>query len=593
MRLYSAQLLIILIILAGFVHSALAAQKNLTIEVRTNKSFSIKKSLLQLAKEIEEIAKIYQTNDQKSYWESQGKKSFTKLLRAEGYYSSSINVEISNNKQNVMIFHISDQQRYTIDNIKVKHAINSNAQINIPDIKNSTLQIGQFTIAKNILKAQKELQDYIENNNCLLSLDISHEAIVNHLDNTVSIAFIINAGPTATIENITFTGLTKVKSDYVAKLVELKNGQCFRNSDITKSRGILQKSGLFSSTTPYIPKVTNKDGSVPVVFNLKERRTKSIEAGILYSTDLGIGGKLGWEHRNFFGKGEKLETALVGNPKEQAFSVDYLQPFYKRDDQILKLHLDIANQKSKAFNSREESVGGGIERKLDQDWTAGIGARLSYDKVKAKDQTKNKYFLLLSTPTFISHDTRNNILNPRKGHEVRLGVDPFFSLHKEEKPFLKVRMDVSKYFLIRQGIKPIVAVHGSAGSILGNKLAKIPHTERFFVGGNNSLRGYAPQFAEKLDANKKPTGGRSFLGTSIELRLPITSTIGVVGFLDSGFAYNSTIPDFKQKLLQGAGVGLRYMTDFGPIRADIAFPLKRRKSIDDAYQVYFGIGQAF
>ena len=88
-------------------------------------------------------------------------------------------------------------------------------------------------------------------------------------------------------------------------------------------------------------------------------------------------------------------------------------------------------------------------------------------------------------------------------------------------------------------------------------------------------------------------GGRSFLETSLELRLRLTDNIEVVGFIDSGLAYSNIIPLSEQKLLHGAGFGFRYITDFGPIRADIGFPLKRRKFIDDAFQLYFGIGQAF
>ena len=73
----------------------------------------------------------------------------------------------------------------------------------------------------------------------------------------------------------------------------------------------------------------------------------------------------------------------------------------------------------------------------------------------------------------------------------------------------------------------------------------------------------------------------------------MTKSIGLVGFFDSGYAYQSITPNFKQPLLHGAGIGLRYITDFGPIRLDIGFPLKKRKFIDKSYQVYFGIGHAF
>jgi translocation and assembly module TamA len=50
-------------------------------------------------------------------------------------------------------------------------------------------------------------------------------------------------------------------------------------------------------------------------------------------------------------------------------------------------------------------------------------------------------------------------------------------------------------------------------------------------------------------------------------------------------------PDFKDVKV-GAGIGLRYMTPFGPLRMDAAVPLNRDES-DPRFGIYAGIGQAF
>jgi translocation and assembly module TamA len=113
------------------------------------------------------------------------------------------------------------------------------------------------------------------------------------------------------------------------------------------------------------------------------------------------------------------------------------------------------------------------------------------------------------------------------------------------------------------------------------------------VGGFNSIRGYDYQLAGNLD-QKRPVGGRSLLETSIELRKKIKDNIGVVAFFDSGNNYDSLTPTLSnKKLYNGLGLGIRYHTDFAPLRADIAIPLNRRKGVDRAFQFYFGIGQSF
>ena len=63
-------------------------------------------------------------------------------------------------------------------------------------------------------------------------------------------------------------------------------------------------------------------------------------------------------------------------------------------------------------------------------------------------------------------------------------------------------------------------------------------------------------------------------------------------FLEGGNVYDDPLPDLNQEIRWGAGVGLRYFTEFGPVRLDVAFPINPRRS-DDVFQVYIGIGQAF
>jgi translocation and assembly module TamA len=65
-----------------------------------------------------------------------------------------------------------------------------------------------------------------------------------------------------------------------------------------------------------------------------------------------------------------------------------------------------------------------------------------------------------------------------------------------------------------------------------------------------------------------------------------------VPFIDGGQVYDTERPDLGQELQWAAGLGLRYYTPIGPVRADFAVPLNPRKS-DDRYQVYFSLGQAF
>ena len=62
-------------------------------------------------------------------------------------------------------------------------------------------------------------------------------------------------------------------------------------------------------------------------------------------------------------------------------------------------------------------------------------------------------------------------------------------------------------------------------------------------------------------------------------------------FLDAGQVYEGTMPDASD-LRFGAGIGGRFYTNFGPLRVDVATPLKRREG-ESKVALYISIGQAF
>jgi len=452
------------------------------------------------------------------------------------------------------------------------------------------LKVGSFAIAEEIIKNQEELLQQIENDNCLLTLTIHHEAIINHKEETISLKYVVNAGSQSIIKEINFMGLTSVSETYLKKATPLKPNTCFQRTKILKARKKLQSTGLFVSTTPDIPDEVNDKGEVPIIFNLKERKHRSIKTGLSYGNDLGAGVNLGWEHRNFFSNAEKVSINTFINKKEQLGKISYVEPFFMRDDQKLKASLSGENTLHRAFSNKEGKLFVGIERKLREKLDAGVGGKITLSESKEKNHKREKFFLF-STPTFLRLNKRDNILNPQKGYFLFGQTEPFIDIDGDSKPFLKNTIRARYYFKAHENL--VVAFRGTIGSILGDNASKIPPTERYFAGGNSSIRGYAFQSAGPLDENRLPIGGKSIVETTAELRFNIIGNIGLAIFTDSGSVYRKHLPNSENKFFHSVGFGLRYDTGFGPIRADIAFPTKRRKRIDDPFQFYFGIGQSF
>jgi translocation and assembly module TamA len=77
-----------------------------------------------------------------------------------------------------------------------------------------------------------------------------------------------------------------------------------------------------------------------------------------------------------------------------------------------------------------------------------------------------------------------------------------------------------------------------------------------------------------------------------ELRAPLRGNIGGALFVEGGSVSRESVPNFSDGMQFAAGVGVRYYSPIGPIRFDVGVPLNPR-DVDDPYQLYISIGQAY
>jgi len=112
-----------------------------------------------------------------------------------------------------------------------------------------------------------------------------------------------------------------------------------------------------------------------------------------------------------------------------------------------------------------------------------------------------------------------------------------------------------------------------------------PVVALFTSGGAQNMRGYSggrlsPMIDQDGKGNWVPTGGNGLLDGTLELRFPLRGDLGGALFLDGGNVsgasgapgeYRSALDPTKLQL--ASGVGIRYRTPFGPLRADVAMRL--------------------
>lgn len=397
--------------------------------------------------------------------------------------------------------------------------------------------------------------------------------------------FMFQSGPKARFGDIAITGLDKTHEDYVAKLKTWEKGAEYERAKIVSYRDRLSETGLFSSIS-VAPGAPDDTGAAPIIVDLEERKRRTIGAGVSWSTSEGPGGRLFFENRNIFGRGENFRIEMRGSEIEQSIDFTARKPFPKLPG-FAFANFGFSNETTEAFDARSIRLSSGLAKKwLDDrlETRAAIAAETS--KVETDGTEERTYFL--SAPLSVLWDSENDLLQPTTGFRTSLTFTPYTGTETF------TQLEYSGRYRIFFGAEDrfTLAARGSLGATIGNGLFDLPINKRFFVGGGGTVRGFGFQEAGPLDAENDPIGGRSYAVGATELRGKVTDNIQLVGFVDAGTVMASPLPDFNERFFVGYGAGVRYFTPIGPIRFDAAFPLNGRES-DRDFQIYIAIGQPF
>ena len=143
-------------------------------------------------------------------------------------------------------------------------------------------------------------------------------------------------------------------------------------------------------------------------------------------------------------------------------------------------------------------------------------------------------------------------------------------------------------------------VVGPGGQPVTVTVDDLPASERFYAGGDTTVRGYALDRlgdASTLDANGFPLGGNAVVILNAELRIPVWRSLGAVTFVDAGQVFDRADDLELGKIRPTVGVGIRFKSPVGPIRADLGVKLQPQTFADGSREprtaFYISIGQAF
>jgi outer membrane translocation and assembly module TamA len=396
------------------------------------------------------------------------------------------------------------------------------------------------------------------------------------------------------------TGQGRQDEGFILRQIPFVRGQPFSQAALDKARRVLLDTGFYSSVnlTPDFEHL--RGAQAPILVEVKEAKRHSVRLGLGWGNEdqfrlrilqvnrdvLGLNDTLSFE-----GKISYIYQGLVGRLKLPEL------PSRLMDTVITG---GVEQKDNEAFINRRYFLNPMLEYRLQDRWSWFLGYNVEQDRMvelksAVPDPASEKQQIYISSlPMGLKYDSRDSILDPKRGTFFQVDVETASDAIGSEVEFIRPQAEVRHILPVTFLPGWFLASRAKAGlayPLPGTE--RIPLVRRFFPGGADSVRGFPFQGLGPLDSAGKPLGGEAMAEASVELRFPLWGDLGGVAFVDAGNAWENISTEIGALRFTGGG-GLRYQTPVGPIRLDLGYQLNPPDhSPLSRYEVYLSVGQAF
>jgi translocation and assembly module TamA len=423
--------------------------------------------------------------------------------------------------------------------------------------------------------------------------------VAAHDSDVIDASITVDPGRKAYYGPVTVEGAEAVDAEWIAWMTGLRHGQEYDPDDLKRASTRIAKLDVYRAARFQEAEFIGDDGLLPITYIVQERKPRRFGVGATWSSIDGGGVEAFWLHRNLFGRAERLKiegkVAGVGQtfkPDEFTYRVGatFVKPGVYTPDTSFSASLFGDREVLEAYTRTAITLSAG----LTHEFTEELSGRLFVNAARARfddDEYGRRDFMTVGLAGALTYDSRDNAADATRGVFLESTFEPFYEFEYGNAA-VRGTAEARAYYGFGEDSRFVLAGRLKLGMLAGESVAELPPDLLFFAGGGGSVRGYAYRNIGVETPSGNIVGGRSLAEASIEARMRVTDSIGMVAFADAGYVGADSFPTFDDRLRVGVGAGLRYITGLGPIRLDVAVPLDRRPG-DPSVAFYVGLGQAF
>lgn len=420
----------------------------------------------------------------------------------------------------------------------------------------------------------------------------------------VDVGYFINKRQKVFIRQLTIEGNTKTRDNVILREMRVGDGDMYEGSKLQRSSERLNRLRYFSAIDmELIP--TEREDEVDLKVKVKEANTGALMGGIGYSTYYDVGVTASIMERNLFGRGYWLQLQGFFSWRRTTGVLSFTNP--RVYDTDLSLGNDLYYTHDYWDDFTKDTLGDTIRAAypLGEYTTFGLAYRLERYELYDVEHYASPYIADYKGVNWTSalsarllRDTTNDKERPTRGTIARLWGEYGGGILGGTDNFIKAVADLQAFWSINED--NTFHIRGRVGGVFQNGDDPVPVFERFWLGGMDSIRGYAYSDISPRDykyGNEQIGGDRmGVLNVEYIWRFQKDMGLALVPFFDAGFNIDSKTMgnDLDKYIVASTGLELRWRSPMGDLRIAYGIPLVQDYDGErETGRLEFSMGQFF
>jgi len=424
----------------------------------------------------------------------------------------------------------------------------------------------------------------------------------------VNVTFNINEGEVAYLNRLEFRGNIYTKDKVIRREMVMREGDRFSFSLFKNSILRIKQLGLVDlEKDPDIKPNPDDPTKMDVQVNVKEMQRNNIQFTAGYSGYEGTFVAFSYSTVNFLGAGETLDLSIQQGKLVKNYSFGFSEPYLF--DKPITAGFNVYDRKTDyttygLYKQNTQGVDLTLGTRLFGYWRASTTYTIQRIEMSYPEGSlyssyygmSGKYYESSITP-MIWRSTVDSPLTPTRGTQYSASLKFAGGFLGGEIDMIKPQFEATYYHpVLGRGPKAhVIGLHAQYQFVRALHGSRIPYWEKFFLGGERSIRGYEVYQIGPRDSNGYQIGGEKALVLNAEYIIPVGGPLYAIFFYDRGNSVDYGTSLAWKDMYSSMGLEARLFIPAlrVPFRLIFAYNNKKILATDSDFAFRFAVGTTF